>query len=74
MMELSKYEKAQILDDYIKNCVVAIYNTNLQIIAESAISSPNQEILEDLNKELENHNAKKAVLLEEYKKLNLGEE
>jgi len=73
MFELNKYEKANIIQDYIKDCVSLIYAINLKIIAEGALENPNIDIINDLNKELKNENAKKSILLEEYGKLGIGE-
>lgn len=72
-MELTDYEKAGIINTHIRNCVTAIFNINLEIISENAVSQPNQDTLDTLNIELVKQNARKSALIAEYEKLDLGE-
>jgi hypothetical protein len=72
-MELTDYEKAGIINKHIKECVTSIFNLNLELIAENAVQSPNQTTIDNVNDELQRQNARKAALLAEYEKLNLGE-
>ena len=71
-MELTDYEKANIINRHIKECVIGIFDINLELIAENAVEAPNQTTLDNLNNELERQNARKTALLAEYEKLNLG--
>lgn len=70
-MELTDQEKAGIINRRIKECVVAIFDISLEIIAENAVETPNQASLDSFNEELERQTARKAALLAEYAKLNL---
>lgn len=74
IMELTDYEKASIINRHIKDCVTSIFELNLDLIAENAVDSSNQNTLDSINDELVRQNARKAALLAEYAKLNLGEE
>jgi hypothetical protein len=72
-IELTNAEKAAIVEKYIKDCVVAIYNYNLDLIAENATESPDQTKIQDIDNQISRQNARKAALIAEYETLSIGE-
>lgn len=71
-MELTNEEKAEILNQHIKNAAVNIYNLNLSLLSENSLNSPDSNILQDLNSRLSDQQSRMDALLEEYAKLNLA--
>jgi hypothetical protein len=69
-MELSVPEKNAIINEHLKSVVNNIYNINMLIIQESAITPINQEVVDALNIQLENAFLKKEALQAELEKVN----
>lgn len=68
-MELSKQEKIEMINMHLKSVAENIFNINMLIIQESAVSPINQESLDALEKQLENTFAKKQALQNELQKV-----
>jgi hypothetical protein len=68
-MELNKEEKIELINTHLKNIANNIFNLNMLIIQESAVSPINQESLSALNLQLENAFAKKEALKDELEKV-----
>lgn len=69
-MDLTNDEKKLILSQHIKNVKTNIYNLELSLIAENALTSPDQSILNNLNSQISKEQLKKEALLQEYATLN----
>jgi pimeloyl-CoA synthetase len=69
-MELIKEEKIEIINVHLKSVVENIFNINMLIIQESAVSPINQESLDALEKQLENLFLKQEALKNELEKVN----
>lgn len=69
-MELTNDEKKIILSQHIKNVKTNIYNLQLSLVAENALDTPDQNIVDNLNNQIAKEELKKTALLEEYAVLN----
>lgn len=59
---LTNEEKAAIVNQHIKNVEYSIYNVELSVIAENAVSSPDADKITSLNNQLSDLTAQKAAL------------
>lgn len=64
-MTLTKQEKAEIVQQHIKNLSFNKYNTDLSIIEENAAALPNKSIIDSLESQLSDLNSKIAALTTE---------
>lgn len=69
-MELSNEEKVAIVTQHIKSISSNIYNLQVSLIAENAITPARQESLDSLNAQLSVENNKLAALESELSSLN----
>ena len=69
-MELTKEEKISIVTQHIKTIALNIYNLQLALIAENAISPINEANINSLNTQLSVENSKSRAL--ELELVNLG--
>jgi hypothetical protein len=67
--ELSVQEKTDIINQHLRNVELSRYNLQLSIMEEEAKSEQDEQILEALNSNLSDLNAKKSVLLAELSSL-----
>jgi len=68
-MELGKQEKINIINEHLKNVVNNIFNINMLIIQESAVTPINQDAVDALELQLENAFLKKQALQSELEKV-----
>lgn len=68
-MELEKQEKIDIINIHIKNVVNNIFNLNMLVIQESAVTPINQDAVDALELQLENAFAKRQALQNELEKV-----
>lgn len=62
---LTNEEKAAIVNQHIKNLEYSIYNLDISVIEEEAISTPDSNKIFALNSDITELNAKKAALTAE---------
>jgi len=62
---LTNEEKAAIVNQHIKNLEYSIYNLDISIIEEEAVSTPDSNKISALNSDITELNAKKAALTAE---------
>jgi hypothetical protein len=63
--ELTNEEKATIVNQHLKNVESNIFNLEISLIEENAVSTPNATNVSSLNAQLAEANAKKTALLAE---------
>jgi hypothetical protein len=68
-MDLEKQEKIDIINTHLKSVVSNIFNINMLIIQESAVTPINQDSVDALELQLENAFAKKQALQSELEKV-----
>jgi hypothetical protein len=68
-MELGKQEKIGIINEHLKSVVNNIFNINMLIIQESAVTPINQDAVDALELQLENAFLKKQALQSELEKV-----
>ena len=68
-MDLEKQEKIDIINTHLKSIVNNIFNINMLIIQESAVTPINQDSVDALELQLENAFAKKQALQSELEKV-----
>jgi hypothetical protein len=68
-MDLEKQEKIDIINVHLKSVVSNIFNINMLIIQESAVTPINQDSVDALELQLENAFAKKQALQSELEKV-----
>jgi hypothetical protein len=68
-MDLEKQEKIDIINVHLKSIVNNIFNINMLIIQESAVTPINQDSVDALELQLENAFAKKQALQSELEKV-----
>jgi hypothetical protein len=68
-MDLEKQEKIDIINVHLKSIVNNIFNINILIIQESAVTPINQDSVDALELQLENAFAKKQALQSELEKV-----
>lgn len=59
---LTNEEKAAIVNQHIKNVEYSIYNVELSVVAENAVSSPDADKITSLNNQLSDLTAQKTAL------------
>lgn len=64
-MELTNEEKASIVSQHIRNVTTNIYNLQVTLLAEEALSSPNQNNIDSLNFKISEELRKNQALLTE---------
>ena len=64
-IELTSEEKAAIVQQHIKNVAYSEYNVTLSLLEAQAVTSPNADLVESLNKQLQESIAKKQALQDE---------
>jgi hypothetical protein len=62
---LTNEEKAAIVNQHIKNLEYSIYNLDISVIEEEAVSTPDSNKISALNSDITELNAKKAALTAE---------
>ena len=67
---LTNEEKSGIVSQHIKNVEYSLYNLNLSLIEENAVSSPDADKIESLNDQIDDLNAQKAALQSELSNLS----
>jgi len=63
--ELTNEEKSAIVNQHVKNLEYNIYNLQVSLIEENAVSTPDASKISLLNSEISESNAKKTALLAE---------
>ena len=63
--ELTNEEKAAIVSQHIKNLEYSIYNLQISLVEENAVSSPDADKVSSLNSQISEDNTKKTALLAE---------
>ena len=63
--ELTNEEKAAIVNQHIKNLEYSIYNLQVSLVEENAVSAPNADKVSSLNSQISEANTKKTALLAE---------
>jgi hypothetical protein len=59
---LTNEEKSGIISQHVKNVEYSLYNLNLSLIQENAVSSPDADKISSLNDQIDDLNAQKAAL------------
>ncbi len=59
---LTNEEKSGIVSQHIKNVEYSLYNLNLSLIEENAVSSPDADKISSLNDQMADLNAQKTAL------------
>lgn len=68
---LTNEEKAAVVSQHIKNVDYSIYNLELSVIEENAVSSPDADKISSLNSQLTDLNAQKTALTSELSALSV---
>lgn len=68
---LTNEEKSAIVTQHIKNVDYSIYNLELSVIEENAVSSPDADKISSLNSQLTDLNAQKTALTSELSALSV---
>jgi len=63
--QLTNEEKSAIINQHIKNLEYGIYNLQVSLIEENAVSTPDSDSVSSLNSQIAESNAKKTALLAE---------
>jgi hypothetical protein len=66
---LTNEEKSGIVSQHIKNVEYSLYNLNLSLIEENAVSSPDATKISSLNDQISDLNAQKTALQSELSNL-----
>lgn len=66
---LTNEEKSGIVSQHIKNVEYSLYNLNLSLIEENAVSSPDADRISSLNDQIADLNAQKTALETELENL-----
>jgi len=66
---LTNEEKSGIVSQHIKNVEYSLYNLNLSLIEENAVSSPDADKISSLNDQITDLNAQKTALQSELSNL-----
>lgn len=67
---LTNEEKATVVSQHIKNVDYSIYNLELSVIEENAVSSPDADKISSLNSQITDLNAQKTALTSELSALS----
>jgi len=63
--QLTNEEKSAIINQHIKNLEYGIYNLQVSLIEENAVSTPDADKISSLNSQIAESNTKKTALLAE---------
>ena len=63
--QLTNEEKSAIINQHIKNLEYGIYNLQVSLIEENAVSTPDADKVSSLNSQIAESNTKKTALLAE---------
>lgn len=63
--QLTNEEKSAIINQHIKNLEYGIYNLQVSLIEENAVSTPDSDTVSSLNSQIAESNTKKTALLAE---------
>lgn len=66
---LTNEEKSGIISQHIKNVEYSLYNLNLSLLEENAVSSPDADKISSLNDQIDDLNAQKTALESELSNL-----
>ena len=69
--ELTNEEKAAIVNQHIKNLEYSIYNLQVSLVEENAVSAPDAAKVSSLNSQISEANTKKTALLAELDELTV---
>jgi hypothetical protein len=69
--ELTNEEKAAIVNQHIKNLEYNIYNLQVSLVEENAVSTPDAAKVSSLNSQISEANTKKTALLAELDELTV---
>jgi len=67
--ELTNEEKSAIVNQHVKNLEYNIYNLQVSLIEENAVSTPDASKISSLNSQISESNVKKTALLAELDEL-----
>lgn len=66
---LTKEEKIDIINQHLKNLEYSKYNSEISLVEESAAIEPQPILIDEINSQIDNINAKTSALLSEIESL-----
>jgi hypothetical protein len=63
--ELNNQEKAEVVNQHLKNVEYSLFNLNLSLVEEQAVATPNATNIASINSQITEMTAKKTALLAE---------
>jgi hypothetical protein len=66
---LTKQEKIDIINQHLKNLEYSKYNSEISLVEESAAIEPQPILIDEINRQIDNINAKTSALLSEIESL-----
>jgi heat shock protein HspQ len=60
---LTKEEKIDIINQHLKNLEYSKYNSEISLVEESAAGKPQQNLIDEIQEQIDNINAKTSALL-----------
>jgi hypothetical protein len=66
---LTKQEKIDIINQHLKNLEYSKYNSEISLVEESAAIEPQPTLIDEINIQIDNINAKTSALLSEIESL-----
>lgn len=69
-IELTVEEKTSVINSHLKNAAFSLYNFELSLLEENSKTSPNQDIIKNINSQIEQSKAQVAVLEAELASFN----
>lgn len=63
--ELNNQEKAEVVNQHLKNVEYSLFNLNLSLVEEQAVATPNTVNIAAINSQITEMTAKKTALLAE---------
>jgi hypothetical protein len=66
---LTKQEKIDIINQHLKNLEYSKYNSEISLVEESAAIEPQPILIDEINSQIDNINAKTSALLSEIESL-----
>jgi len=66
---LTKEEKIDIINQHLKNLEYSKYNSEISLVEESAAGKPQQNLIDEIQEQIDNINAKTSALLSEIESL-----
>jgi hypothetical protein len=66
---LTKEEKIDIINQHLKNLEYSKYNSQISLVEESAAIEPQPILIDEINSQIDNINAKTSALLSEIESL-----